>query len=274
MTPSQQPDDELLVHYLLGDVLPEGALDQVESGYFNNDQCFDRLLGIEDDLIDAYVLNTMPSRQRAQFEAHFLASSRRREKCEAQRAIVGFFRANVPRTPFLIAVRRFFRSQAGGVRFAIVVAGAVIAVWMGFTSTALFRAERDASALRSRVAALESVPAAAPLLATFVLTPGTLRSGGAEQARIPAGVQAAVLRLRVSGAPADASFEAELSTPESVVLWRQSRLRRRPDPAGDTVDVLLPAELLTPGDYVMTLSAVGAQGRRDLASYVFRVERN
>ena len=272
---SQKPDDAILIQYLLGEAISEADLDRLEIRYFQDDRYFDHLLAVEDDLIDSYVLNALPPRQRTLFETNFLASPRRREKYEAQQQLVKFFRSNVSRAPFLSGIRRLFRSQTVGVRFAMATVAGLAMVWMGLSGMALFRAKRDASSLRAQIAELESRSAPRVPIASFLLNPGILRSGGGERIQLSQGADAAVLKLRVINPPVETSvYEAELSTAESLLLWRQSRLHGRRDGSEETVEVLVPAGLLMPGDYVMALGAIGVKGKTDLPSYVFRVDRN
>jgi hypothetical protein len=107
--------DDRLVRYLLGEALTDAEQAEIEERYFTDDIYFDRLLAVEDDLIDSYVQGTLSAGERAQFEQNFLASNLRREKWEAPRAIASFFRARSEPTGFLSAWQ-FFRSRTPGMR--------------------------------------------------------------------------------------------------------------------------------------------------------------
>ena len=84
-----QPDglmaqDLQLVHYLLG-LLPEKETDRLDEASIVNDEVAARLCGVEDDLVDAYVMGTLDQATREHFEASYLKSPRRRTKVKFAR---------------------------------------------------------------------------------------------------------------------------------------------------------------------------------------------
>jgi hypothetical protein len=79
-------DEDLIVRYLLGE-LPEVQQVEIEDSAFQNQQCMDDILAVENDLIDEYVRGKIPLNNRAQFEGHFLAAPERRRKVEFARAL-------------------------------------------------------------------------------------------------------------------------------------------------------------------------------------------
>jgi len=78
----QRADSEkLMIRYLLGD-LPEDEQIRIEERFFTDDEYFEQLLALEDDLIDDYVNGELTDREREQFEEYFLASPTRRQRVE------------------------------------------------------------------------------------------------------------------------------------------------------------------------------------------------
>jgi anti-sigma factor RsiW len=78
----QRADSEkLMIRYLLGDV-PEDEQIRIEERFFTDDEYFEQLLALEDDLIDDYVNGELTDRERKQFEEYFLASPTRRQRVE------------------------------------------------------------------------------------------------------------------------------------------------------------------------------------------------
>jgi len=78
----QRADSEkVMIRYLLGDV-PEDEQIRVEERFFTDDEYFEQLLALEDDLIDDYVNGELTDREREQFEEYFLASPTRRQRVE------------------------------------------------------------------------------------------------------------------------------------------------------------------------------------------------
>jgi anti-sigma factor RsiW len=269
MEPAQDPNQKILIQYLLGDSLPDAEVERVEELYFDDSNYLDRLAHLEDDLIDAYIDGRLSPHDRAQFETHFLASARRREKWEAQQAIATFFRTSTPPAPFLTALSRFLKSQTFGVRVAMAAAGLVLAAGLGVLGAGYLRFQEQAGALQAHVAELERGAAREPAIAAFLLEPGMVRSGEGNRLRVAAGTEWVVLRLELpEAAPADTAYVVTLSTPEGEELWRQGRLR----PMGAKLELRLPGSLLSRGDYVVSVAARLGSKQTDLPSYVFHVE--
>jgi cell division protein FtsB len=87
----QRDDNEqILVRYLLGE-MGEDEQEQVEEMYFGDEEFFDRLLIVEDELIDAYARQKLSELERERFENYFLRSPERRERVEFAKAWVELF---------------------------------------------------------------------------------------------------------------------------------------------------------------------------------------
>ncbi|MGI8732317.1 MAG: hypothetical protein ACR2LM_03320 [Pyrinomonadaceae bacterium] len=74
--------------YLLGE-LSEQEQTQLEEQYFEDDALFERFLAVKDDLVDAYARGQLSPEKRQHFEAHFLATKRRRQRIEDARQLIG-----------------------------------------------------------------------------------------------------------------------------------------------------------------------------------------
>jgi hypothetical protein len=82
-------NENLLVQYLLGN-LPEAQQAQVEAMFLGDDQQYERLLALEDELFYDYAQGNLSPDERAQFKKRFLASGR-----ENKRAILASAMAEV-----------------------------------------------------------------------------------------------------------------------------------------------------------------------------------
>src|SRR5262249_6252403 len=87
-------DGERLVRYLLGS-LPEDDAERLDEQSIVNDDVACRLLSVENDLVDAYVRETLDPEFRRRFESHYLASPRRRRRVR----LASRFAAAVDRPP-------------------------------------------------------------------------------------------------------------------------------------------------------------------------------
>jgi len=105
------PDDEkLMEQYLLG-VLPEEEVARLEERSLADYDFFEHLLVVENRLIDDYVTRQLPPRERAQFERHFLASPKRRERVEFARAFLKTVSPLPIAEPVVVAERRITEEQ-------------------------------------------------------------------------------------------------------------------------------------------------------------------
>jgi anti-sigma factor RsiW len=83
----QQDDANLITAYLLGE-LSEQEQEQLEIRYFSDDELFNKLLAIEDELIDLYARGDITVAERVRLERHFLASPDRRKRVQLAKALL------------------------------------------------------------------------------------------------------------------------------------------------------------------------------------------
>src|SRR5262249_45173514 len=72
-------NEKLLIRYLLGN-LPEEQRLQVEGEFLSDDQRYERLLALENELFYDYAQNKLSPCEREQFEKRFLSSERNRKR--------------------------------------------------------------------------------------------------------------------------------------------------------------------------------------------------
>jgi hypothetical protein len=77
-------NDERLLDYLLG-LLPEEEVERLDEESIADDDVAARLSAVEDDLVDAYITETLDQSTRARFETVYLMSPQRREKVKFAR---------------------------------------------------------------------------------------------------------------------------------------------------------------------------------------------
>lgn len=263
-------EEDRLLRYLLGDALPDIEQNEIEERYFTDDSYFERILAVEDDLIDSHVQGRLSDAEKARFEKHFLASSRRREKWEAQRAIASFFRTRTEPAGLMNASLRFLGSLTPAARLILAVPGLALVIGVSLLGWQHRAFNSQTAKLQSRLTALEEGAARKPAVATFVLEPERFRSSAGEQLRITPGTQWIVLRIELRGlVAAYPSFSAELSTADGDQIWKQNALNR----TGSFIEIDLPASALKRGDYILSVSAVEGKEEVKLPSYQFRIDR-
>src|SRR5262245_37586697 len=84
--PLWEDREDLLVRFLLG-ALSADEQDEIEARVFMEDDFLEEVMAAGDDLIHAYLTDSLSPEDRARFETHFLASPMRRHRFELVRAI-------------------------------------------------------------------------------------------------------------------------------------------------------------------------------------------
>lgn len=77
-------EDEKMIRFLLGELSPQEHR-EIEERFFHDDQFFEELLALEDQLITDYVKGLLDSSQREKFESICLSSPERRQRVEFAR---------------------------------------------------------------------------------------------------------------------------------------------------------------------------------------------
>lgn len=156
--------ERVLIQYLLGE-LPEAEQIRLEERFFADDEYFEHLLAVEDDLIDDYVRGELSPHERTRFERAFLTTPERRQRVEFARALMRTVsEAPVRAAPApaiarpepvsgWLSLRAFLRPQNPAFQFAIAAAALIILVggaWLMVetmrlrTQLAQLQAERQA----------------------------------------------------------------------------------------------------------------------------------
>jgi hypothetical protein len=295
--PSQDPQHETAVRYLLGE-LTESECDELEQAYFTRDGGFEELLAIEEELIDSYVAGELSPAQQRRFESRFPVKDQS-EGIEFARVL----KAGLRDLPSRSRVRprpgdrRHLVPYLAPAAALLVLAGA----WLGFRvwsrptgvqnsgggqpgpteaprptqpQRPVAGAAGDSGRLpRDRGGSLApDAGATAPKTVRVTLGPGLIRSGGGMmRVVVPPDAQRVVLTL-VLDAGTRTSLRAVVQTAAGKELYRRGGLDAHAVGPALAVDVPVPAHLLVAGDYVVVLEGRGPGGRiHDQGEYAFRV---
>ncbi len=251
---SDQTVDGILRRYLLGTVQPE-VRDDVEKRLFSDDKIFwEQMCLAEDELIDAYVSEDLDDDERRNFEQHFLAIEERRDKLSFAQAL----NTHVERE------REGHRARSWNpfrgwllVPWWTQVAAAILLVAL----PALVWQNARSGATRDDVNAW--------------LSSGLVRSIGTELDRLRVPPDAKLVRLRLEIDAAEYPiYRATLHLVSGEEIWSQNNLAPSDIQGKQAVELTLPAELLSAGDYYVRLRGVSPP--KDpvvLERYDFRVLR-
>jgi hypothetical protein len=302
MEPRSQKDDKLIVRYLLGE-LSEEEQTQLEERAFSDPNYLQQVRAGEKDLIDEYVRGELSDTMLPAFERRFFASEHRRRQIEFARAFTkvaaeGSATVSSEVAPAAITSRwnsflLFHRGPRLAFSLAVIAMIAIVGgVWLlrEFNQSRRERAQIQPQATPANPVAkpteerAQNEPQPAPsqnnrpegrqipqqVVASLFLLPGTSR--GAEShphLDITPATSTAQLRVVIESGDEYKTYALELRTISGKVVRSQSGLPARPGPGGRAVVLTLPANLLTTGDYELTLNGINEQRRAEPLSYYY-----
>jgi len=245
--------------YLLGQ-LAGADLEEIEQRVLTDDEFYEEVQLIEDELVDEYVNAELSANERRLFEKNFLADPESRNKLRLGRALDRYLsdqtleRHQPALFPFLA-----FRNPI--VSYSLVAAVLVI---VGLVSWVAFRTWRN------------SIPRESGQVLAIELTPGITRNEGViKRFAISPGTNSVELELRIASVDQYQSYRAVLQTTEGSEKFGIDDLRATTKDSHVVVPFKLAAGLLTRGDYYVKLRGLNPRGEyEDVDSYSFRVTNN
>jgi hypothetical protein len=266
----RETERALVDRFLLGTADEEERQD-VERRLFTEDEFAEELQAREDDLIDDYAHGRLAQPERGQFERRWLASPDGRERVAFARA------ARRLRSP----IRRTLAPT-----WLPLAAAAVLALTtsvLGWRTRELGqRLEHEQVRSAAREQELEQHLAIAQrmsersqpvdVIASLSLPAPASRDGGAgPELMVPKNATLVAIAVPVETAWRYVSYQVLIRTAEGVLVWEDAGLQPE---AGKPLVPRLAADLLPPGDYILTLSGRRASGpASELADRYFRIVR-
>jgi hypothetical protein len=300
--------DEMMIRYLLGEVTEEEQL-RLEEQVFNDDEGYQQLLALEDELKYEYAQGGLTPGQRKSFEQRFMTSAQDRQKVELAGAVLAkayevraeteraLLPAREEKVAWWRALGNLFTVRSPGMQFAFGAASMVLLVggsWFMFRTVqlqdriAVLEAERrsvgqqtaadrtqqerlhqELAAQQKRVGDLEKQLSDRSTAPSFLSF--VLAPGLVRDAEGPK-------RLVVPGDVGEARLQLDVKG-KGVYKGYRAELQTLegaqlwsqdvPRPA-----VAVPARFLAAGDYVVVLKGITAQGELEpVGEYYFEVVR-
>ena len=292
-------DDESIRAYLLGAELPADTQDGIEQRLIADDDYFERVRSIEDEIIDSYLGGELTSDEVGLFRHHFLRSSRHQERLRlyeswtragarqqnSQRRLPGSPPEITSWWKLMVAAMSKHRSLAlvSGLAVFLVVSGfwvtrriVALQVFNQRLSSQLAEERGARTRLEQQVGGLSHEHG--EMIASFVLTPPGTRGGGRGKSSSTIAIKpgAQVLRLELLVPyEAEGFYSVVIETVDGKESFRQDDLAARAAGSAEIVDVLLPADLLPENDYVVTLRQIQVSGElQKVGSFSFRLLRD
>jgi len=305
--------EDRAIRYLLGK-MSELEENQFEAQYFADDDLFEEMVGLENELIDSYVRGELSDSERQQFEHGYLTAPASRENLRFAKAFAGCpskvngkiavsgLRSVTERNSPPVPATRAWPVR---VTFAAMLLVAIVSVsWMVVANRRLHheidqmraqqaRLPREESGLPQQSAELSAQPRdktldgeqeqrianvrpPGPDIIALALSPGLDRStDGPKKLVISPATLLVQLQLYLERDDYP-SYSASLETAEGAQVWKKNGLKRHPG-RGATVPVILgiPASVLQGNDYLVRLTGVAANGKvEEVEDYRFLVVRH
>jgi hypothetical protein len=223
--------DHVIRRYLLGAADPE-VCDRIEERLFSDDRIFwERLCLAEDELIDDYVQEALDSEEREAFERWFLATDERRAKLEGARALLAY----VEQQPSGRRPQPLLSRRIGTPFWAVAAAAALLLV----TPAAIWR--------------LTPGPGQTAEITATLSRSDLLRDESGQLARVYISSTTTLIRLHLLVGDTHERYRATLHEAAGLEVWSQARLAVKTIDGRPAVTLVLPAELLSEGDYYVVL---------------------
>lgn len=297
-------NDAALKKYLLGELSGQ-ELDKLERQYLGDSDLFERLLVIEDDLLDQYANGELDVTERKQFERQLLASPGQRERLVNARVLLEVARA---RKTVPVGSKHFLsdkwtswfgiQSQRRTLAFAtllllVITAGIAVRVWQRnaelkriqaqsqssvgkqpepqTTSQAQQSDERQQLPKKAESPAIPTRTERVQQVITFILPMTLTRGDSAATFVLKPGIATVRLQAHVAHGSYK-TYRAELQSADGDHIQSFTKMNPQRTANGDVLLLSVPARLLIRSDYTMKLTGVtGDRHLEDAGSYSFRI---
>jgi hypothetical protein len=251
---TREKEEAAGIRYLLG-LLSEEEHARVERALLEDDEAFEAMSALEDELFHEYAQGGLDAAERRRFEGRYLASDEGRRRLADARALLAKVNPHAPR-----------RAAGLGASW-LLPAAAVLALAAG---GAWLAARRDLgtetpSASSSGVQKLTRV--------ALALAPGVGRDVSSAPRRALLGAdEVLVLTLSLPATGVPPRLQARVLSAEGRQVWHAFGLAAQEAPAGPVVVLEVTPGALPEGDYQLLLAADTAAAD-EVADYAFTVLR-
>ncbi|MFP5265381.1 MAG: hypothetical protein ACLGJB_26135 [Blastocatellia bacterium] len=283
-----QINREQIIEYLLGQLSAQERK-QVEDAYLADDDAFEEMLIVEEELIHDYVEGRLSATRRALFEKNYLTSPERRAEIEFTQSLLSSIQKNLrpeagapapvsphPASPQRASFLQYLRQRFRHFMWGLAVASALVVITLLAELYGAYRLnarsqqvekareailrqqdeiDRQRAQLDQEMARLQSGQSGG--LATVItsrLMPVRVRGEQQTQVlRIPSGSTVVVLQAPLNSAD-DKLYQAVLTGDDTEMLRLNSLTARREGSAG-VIEIPVPASALNRRFYMLTIKS-------------------
>jgi hypothetical protein len=254
--------DALLRQFLLGQVEDEQR-QRIESLFLTDSLIRERILVAEQDLIEEYLEDSLPSGDKSGFLSQYADTGTQQRRLRIAKTIkdwAGTEASMIQSPPVSASIGTRLRSRlnlkpvvAIPIGIAAAIAIIMIAVWL----TGTIQRNRERLALEQEIARLNAGPRELSSRFSLTLPPVSFRSAEQSELTKPAGAQNVELGLMSLQTANYPSYRAMLRRVGDDQLITIPDLHAEP---GRIIPIKLPTRFLTRGTYQIELSGIAADG--------------
>lgn len=267
----QYDEHQIRIKYYILGTLEQEKRQEIEERFLTDNDYFNEILKIEDELMDEYINGGLSAEDRERFEQQFLTISENRQKLNFAMALNRYVKTaesnqalesdnnaeeKIPykRSPFSI-----LRTTNPIPKYVFIAASILLvcaASWLVFNS---LRRERTFPGNKIGVA----------------LRPGLVRdSGEIKKISFSNNVETLVLKLELAASDYN-RYRAIIQSAEGIKIFEVENLESQTSANGNFVILPVASKLLANGDYQIKLSGLTSNAKyEDIDSYYFRISIN
>lgn len=271
----------VLREFLLGNIDDE-ARDRIESLVLTDPQTRDRVLAIEEDLIEDYLEDSLSLEDKERFVSLYAQTEEQRRKLRITKSIKEWALRDTGKTqaaPVPVSVWRRLRTRLQlkpvfVIPIAVTIVIAIVLAFVWLNSQLNQRKHRAAEQELARLNSPASLRETPPYMTSFELRPVTVRSVDSEP-EINLGGETRTVEMHLPWIRKEryAAFEAEVSRIGDNESFSIRNVQAEND-GGYRIRLRLPAQTLQRGHYRIQLTGISSDGSRSSPEeYQFAVSR-
>jgi hypothetical protein len=255
-------DDAFLREFLLGKVSDEER-GRIEDLFLTDPQAKERLLGVEQDLIEDYLEGTLTTADSERFVARYAQTDEQRRRLRITKSIKEWAIAESAAT---VSAKK---STWFGFRPAFIIPIAATAMIVIVVAALWLKGRAEHSGIEQELAQLNAASSLGPV--SIELSPVTVRSAEPQaQLNTRSSENGVVLRLLWIQKERYSSYQATIRRVGDTESFLIGNLQ--PESDGKAIRLKLPAHILTKGTYQVTLSGLAKDGASSSEEYQFSVD--
>jgi hypothetical protein len=269
-------DKQEMRNYLLGSLEAERRA-TLEESILCDPGVYEELLVLEEELIDQYITNNLSPSERQRFETNFLVTAERQNKLRFGRLLRRYLDSSqpvyVPPDDIPVTTVRHDEIHAPATKFFSFAAGKSATLAVSTAVVVSFIILALVCWCITRKPEQHTVQDDSSRYVRVALTPGSMRSEGGLTTHVPVQPKDVNIRLELQVTnPNYRNYKSELFRESRILLTAEKLKAETTAEQQQVVPLTVAADVLSPGDYKVTLSGVVDLGPDEfIDNYSFRV---